>query len=1648
MIMAQQSSSNNIDIVNRITCRIETPYKKGTAVLLKTEQTNTFYLLTAKHCLLQKEINNKVNTIDVKVSIPCSTEEKFLSFNLEERDEIHFPPEDIDAALIVLTKPIEFDIPFIELAEIRYTIEECFFRGYPQAYGALRGITVSQVRYTDNNQITTSVNLSTLDSDPLYNCQGFSGGGVFCDLKGQLFLTGLLYKFEEPFQLFSVSDLSFLKGLLSSHELPDVKFSSLPLDQSIIEEVEKLNHKTELVLGGINSFFGKDFFLKRKSIDNDFDAKFATNKLVVIKGDAGTGKSAYAKAIILRLLDSNYSILAFKADTLARDSIEKIFPDLGFNFYEIFRQIGQEKQVVVLIDSFEKLLEVVTFEALKEFLRLCKTLPNIKIIITCRTFAYQQLLFELYNDFPKFDFVDVSPLDDRELLEVEEKFPFLQELLKIEKYKHILRKPFYLNLVILNWGVFKDKQIITEKELRRIIWDHIIDKHVPKRGSTFEEIALQRAKSMSLYTRISDPDPIIISQLRGDGIIIIEENLSEAFSPSHDIYEDIALIRFVERVYQEQQHVGDFLIKLGGKEPAIRRAFRLWVNDQLLSVSTQFIVFLSQIINSSETDIEQYWKDELIIAILRSEYCEDFIQTYWDLLKGNHHKLFLRMIHLLQTTCQEPDEKFAQNVRERMQNDYWMYLKPEGPGWKALIQCIYNNLSELNDFHRRFFHLITNDWSKKLNSNDAIELPGEAKAAGAILFSILDEINGTTSLRRDNAYSTEDIKSCIQVLFRLSLIFRAEIQNLIETADSYPKRGYEDTRPINFDLREFYDIVIDHTLSGLYNKEVCKELPDLVAKVAVKNWLKDETKEKTIRDPFGHRVGDSFDIGRDFGLTRGKQFKYFPAGIYKTPLRFLLFTHPRIALNLIVRIINHITDAYAKSARGKNSDVVDVRIHNRDGSVVNQTGNVVLWGMYRGLVEATPDLLQSILMSLESWLLELCRTQGDWVDDTIENAYNYLLKASLSVATTSVLASIAMAYPKRIGKLCLPILEVKEFYSWDTARLVAENVPLAPIDIKIPFAQEERYKSNLFPHRKLRLEDLVTKLQVEGYWEETNAILDHFICTYEQDDKLWKLALNRMDIRKYEVDVIGEKPEQNQIVLKPKIDKELIEIVDEAQEYLQLRGKAAYIANWAIKVYEGKDNITISLEKWRNEYQDYRNLENTTPDFIKPFECSNYLAAIGVRLFNSTLPVDELIWCIDTIEDSLNKAIASRLSGDPSLDVFLKPAVQTAPFILSLQISEEKRGEIKEIIFLSLIFLVSHEMEYPFESIRNNLWSIDSDFADFCLAGMIEYAKLKKQKKFFPPRSEEEKMYWAEFLQRVEVLVDRVCKGDIGLDFDNSSFETHSHWYLGFAVLIIPFDTKSDLHIRFIKKVLGLILGVLDIGRENHTDLTEYIYTEQNIKEYLARFLLSQSDDVSQELFSIILDYIFSDDECKLSYEAKKYIIELVEQIIVEEDTLNSPRFWDLWELLESKIKSTNKSDLISSLFLSIRWWTAEAEDWKPLSNKKLYIRKLIIELDHNDICAVVRLLSGIGTKTLLPEGITWLKSALNNSTEPLQELSESKTYMYSEKLIQRIYYRYIKEIRANKELRESYLYLLDHMINLGSSLAFIIRERIISVIN
>jgi hypothetical protein len=380
-----------------------------------------------------------------------------------------------------------------------------------------------------------------------------------------------------------------------------------------------------------------------------------------------------------------------------------------------------------------------------------------------------------------------------------------------------------------------------------------------------------------------------------------------------------------------------------------------------------------------------------------------------------------------------------------------------------------------------------------------------------------------------------------------------------------------------------------------------------------------------------------------------------------------------------------------------------------------------------------------------------------------------------------------------------------------------------------------------------------------------------------------------------------------------------------------------------------------------------------------------------------------------------------------------------------MDMPKDIKSTAKVTIFLALISLRDHDGKILFETLRNLLWNIDRGFAQSCFAGMLKYAKMFRKERVFYLHNEESSEREEEFYKKVLKLAVSVSREKVKINISDLSFKGYSPWYLGLAAQLIPFETEDGLYRSYIETLFMLTYEGLNTSDDNQNYYSDYVNTEFLLRDYLAEFLLHQDKSYSERLFSSILEQVFNTTE-RIDHRAQEFIEKIIKNLVVEEDKINVPVFWDLLAVLENKIKETHKPIFVQYLFLSIPWWNGDADDWPPLKNKKQYCRNLIISLGQYDIKSVIRLLSGIGTKCLLPDGIVWLDTIFSSSPESIQELSDSDTFFYSEKLIQRVYNLYLRDVKSNNEVKRSFLFFLDKMINAGSSLAFIVRERVVSI--
>ena len=226
-------------------------------------------------------------------------------------------------------------------------------------------------------------------------------------------------------------------------------------------------------------------------------------------------------------------------------------------------------------------------------------------------------------------------------------------------------------------------------------------------------------------------------------------------------------------------------------------------------------------------------------------------------------------------------------------------------------------------------------------------------------------------------------------------------------------------------------------------------------------------------------------------------------------------------------MFNHSADWYAHPrVREKHVEPpFEMALTFADGTSRTQWCNGRLWNLYRG-TSVGPYVLQSLLMALERWLLEFAEAHPRELDAVLL----HILKQSDSAALTAVVASVATAFPHASGETLLVLLRSPLCILLDRQRLVNESQApsmlsglMPQLDARNKVYDEERKEADAYPHRHHDLETAIANLQLGPFAARVHEILDRYraemppVEEQDEDDRIWRLAVHRMDLRQYTV---------------------------------------------------------------------------------------------------------------------------------------------------------------------------------------------------------------------------------------------------------------------------------------------------------------------------------------------------------------------------------------------------------------------------------------------------------------------------------------------------------------------------------------------------
>ena len=870
-----------------------------------------------------------------------------------------------------------------------------------------------------------------------------------------------------------------------------------PLSKSI----QKLKSDSRLILNPLINTIG-GLHIGRTDLQSLILNSINANQLTIITGNPGVGKSVIVKDLFEKDF-SESSVFVFRADQFNEPHLANVFSKIGIHesIEDIISCLSLLPEKIIMIDSLEKLLEGDPENAFKQLLYLLSVYPDIKIVTTSRKYAVDLIIHKFGIENILYNKIEIPELTEEEQAILSKAFPQLLPLLINPKIKLLLRSPKYLDFSIKSLRIdSEDLSSISLSDFKRKLWNDIIEDSTTrqkglarKRNNAFLNIAIKRAKKMQLFVEPDDNQEEAIDALVKDEVIIQQEG-DYKFSPSHDILEDWALIRYIESKYEDSS-IPKKLFESLGNEPAIRRAFRLWIEDNLIEDYQKISDLISSTL--SNNSIEKYWSDEVIVAIFKSADCATFFNTLQVKLLEDNGKLLNRCLHILRTACKE---SISTTI-----------LIPQGSGWREMLVFLKLHINRLDKYRLSIANFLL-DWEYRLLFLSTID-EFEIDSAKSLTIYYLDQIESEDAFWL-NETNLEKGKELISLLYNLANISKTEISNLTERAFSVQHDK------INWRLGSFYENVIEKLLSGIYSRKIVKELPELIVKTAWREW-KLKIPEKSIgadESYFYHRNG-VLDTEDCWGIEDKRSF--FPSGVYNTPIYNLLFHHPFIGLKFITEFINYSIEFYVNAKCNYKHEIVEIEINLNDGTTRKEWGSWELWAAYRG-ISVTHYALESILMSLEKYLLEIAAIKTEISRKNIQFIFGYLLQNSNNITICGLLTSVAIAYPEEVGNELLPLLSVKEFYQWDLNRSLQEHSALAPMDMKISFAQKERHRLNQLPHRKKftrGLTDFIVDYQfnIRTLNKDILKVFDNLKVKYPNEDVIWKKTLTEIDIRNQQI---------------------------------------------------------------------------------------------------------------------------------------------------------------------------------------------------------------------------------------------------------------------------------------------------------------------------------------------------------------------------------------------------------------------------------------------------------------------------------------------------------------------------------------------------
>ena len=617
--------------------------------------------------------------------------------------------------------------------------------------------------------------------------------------------------------------------------------------------------------------------------------------------------------------------------------------------------------------------------------------------------------------------------------------------------------------------------------------------------------------------------------------------------------------------------------------------------------------------------------------------------------------------------------------------------------------------------------------------------------------------------------------------------------------------------------------------------------------------------------------------------------------------------------------------------------------------------------------------------------------------------------------------------------------------------------------------EEERKKANALPHRRHDLEAAIANLQLGRLAPRVHAIIDRYIAALPSSDKrnehdlTWQLALHRMDLRQYDVAEVqpalsttsaadGEESSKSYISLEPKPPAlEVQQLIDESTKGLGEMNARLGIYNWGLQFFQ-RDSGSADPVQWREKLSRAQDMDRAAEHPDNSRNAPGFVAAVCVRDHWEEMSSQEQDWCSDVICSEISRhsddwGTINRMQRFSMLAD--RPCAFVVPLLLSKPLTEAQTPRVRQAFITALTHPINEVRWYTTWGIDDKFWAANPALALRSVNAIATEAAI------------------ADCDWKAEVKKRYDKRNALDTIAAAAATEVRRRFWKDGAI-------AEDEHIRFdITEVFGaeasakvlVILGQVPSGplavaanRRASEDLVDCwnrehdrsphqrdrnFHGEQSISDCIQQFVMRASEADAEQVLQPILDAVD---------KHPREVHNVIQGFTSSEDrNPNTKHYWFLWNLFAERVKHAKwlahldrehpyGSEVLSTIFLSA-WWKDNVRHWRSLEGYAHNVDALFNALPPVWIVldSYVRFLYHIGERSM-PAAFVLIANALRRGNNA-DMLRESNTVFMLEALLQRHVYARPLELKRDPTLREAILFVLDVLVDSGSSAAFRMRD-------